>query len=75
MVEFKDELVFGISQEPEKWIPKIEEWMALWIANPDKKEFALMNPGLYRELLEKNFPMEVIAEDPLRIIIGKPTKK
>jgi hypothetical protein len=75
MVEFKDELAFGISQEPEKWIPKMEEWMALWIANPDKKEFALMNPGLYRELLEKKFPMEVIAEDPLRIIIGKPTKK
>jgi 4-amino-4-deoxy-L-arabinose transferase-like glycosyltransferase len=75
MVDFKDELAFGISQEPEKWIPTLEEWMALWLANPNKKEFALMTPGLYQELLKKNLPMEVVAEDPLRIIISKPTKK
>ena len=75
MVEFKDELAFGISQEAEKWIPTLEEWMALWIANPNKKEFALMTPHLYQELLQKKFPMEVVAEDHLRIIIGKPIKK
>jgi hypothetical protein len=34
-----------------------------------------MTPGLYQELLKKNLPMEVVAEDPLRIIISKPTKK
>jgi len=75
MVEFKDELAFGISQEPEKWIPTLEEWMALWIANPNKKEFALMTPHVYQELLQKKLPMEVVAEDPLRIIISKPTSK
>ena len=75
MVEFKDELAFGISQEPEKWIPTLEEWMTLWLANPNKKEFALMTPHVYQELLQKKFPMEVVAEDPLRIIIGKPIKK
>ena len=75
MVEFKDELAFGISQEPEKWIPTLEEWMALWIANPNKREFALMTPHVYQELLQKKLPMEVVAEDPLRIIISKPTSK
>ena len=75
MVEFKDELAFGISQEPKKWIPTLEEWMALWLANPYKKEFALMTPHLYQELLQKKLPMEVVAEDPLRIIISKPTVK
>ena len=75
MVEFKDELAFGISQEPEKWIPTLEEWMALWIANPNKKEFALITPHVYQELLQKKLPMEVVAEDPLRIIISKPTSK
>jgi 4-amino-4-deoxy-L-arabinose transferase-like glycosyltransferase len=75
MVEFKDELAFGISQEPTKWIPTIEEWMALWLANPNKKEFALMTPNLYQELLQKKLPMEVIAGDALRIIISKPTAK
>ncbi len=74
MVEFKDELAFGISQEPEKWIPTADEWMTLWIANPNKKEFALMTTGKYQELIQRKFPMEVIAEDSLRIIIGKPTK-
>jgi len=75
MVEFKDELAFGISQEPEKWIPTLEEWMAHWIAKPNQKEFALMTPSLYQELVQKKLPMEVIAEDPLRIIISKPTSK
>jgi hypothetical protein len=37
--------------------------------------YALMSPNTYEQLLKQHLPMEVIAQDPLRIIVGKPIKK
>jgi 4-amino-4-deoxy-L-arabinose transferase-like glycosyltransferase len=72
MVNFKDELAFGISQEPERWIEKESEWLKLWTESPNTRAFALMTPQKYQQLLEDQLPMEVIAQDPLRVIVGKP---
>jgi len=75
MVEFKDELAFGIGQEPERWIPTQAEWIKLWSAHPEMPAYALMSPNTYEQLSQQHLPMEVIAQDPLRIIVGKPVKK
>jgi 4-amino-4-deoxy-L-arabinose transferase-like glycosyltransferase len=75
MVEFKDELAFGIGQEPERWIPTEAEWIKLWLTHPEMPAYALMSPNTYEQLLKQHLPMEVIAQDPLRIIVGKPIKK
>jgi 4-amino-4-deoxy-L-arabinose transferase-like glycosyltransferase len=72
MVHFQDELAFGISQEPDRWIPTEDEWIKLWQQNPTQKAFALMTPDKYAAMIKKNVPMEVVAEDPLRFIVGKP---
>ena len=74
MVAFKDELAFGIAQEPTKWIPTEAEWISLWQSNPSNKAFALMAPETYARLKKINVPMEVIAEDSLRIIVTNQIK-
>jgi len=75
MVEFKDELAFGIGQEPKRWIPTEDEWIGLWLAHPETPAYALMSVKTYEQLLQQHLPMKVIAQDPLRIIVGKPVKK
>jgi hypothetical protein len=74
MVDFKDELAFGISQEPNKWIPTEEEWLQVWQSSPPNKAFALMTPDTYERLAKKNVPMAVIAKDSLRIIVTNSIK-
>ncbi len=69
LVDYQDELAFGISMEPEKWIPDLEGFEKVW---KEKKEaLAIMNPGTY-ENLKKIIPMQVIAEDTRRIVVKKP---
>ena len=74
MVDFKDELAFGISQEPNKWIPTEDEWIQVWQSSPQNKAFALMTPDTYERLVKKNIQMEVIAKDSLRIIVTNSIK-
>ncbi len=70
MVVYKDELGFGIAQEPDKFIPDLAGFEAAWRAAP--KAMALMPPDLYRQFKEKDLPMRLLAEDPRRIIVSKP---
>lgn len=69
MVSYKDELGFGIDQEPEKFIPDLAGFAALWRAAPDA--WALMAPDTYRQFLAKGLPMQVVAQDTRRIIVRK----
>jgi len=72
MVQFQDELAFGISQEPQRWIAHEDDWVNLWKESPHTRAFAMMTPKKYSELFEQGLPMEIIAQDPIRIVIGKP---
>jgi 4-amino-4-deoxy-L-arabinose transferase-like glycosyltransferase len=70
MVQEPDELQFGVSTEPQKWIPTIDAWITRWDAEP--YGLALMPPGRYDELAAKHVPMQVIARDDRRVIVEKP---
>jgi hypothetical protein len=72
MVNFEDELAFGIEQEPNKWISKTSDWMQLWQSNPSEDAFAILTNHKYDELTKLNFPMELVARDALRVIVRKP---
>ena len=72
MVNFQDELAFGIAQEPERWIPTLEEWLQVWQNPTPQHAFAIMNHALWRELRSQNISMEVIAQDELRVLVRKP---
>ena len=70
MVAREDELSFGISVEPSKWIPTVDQWIARWKA--DRYALALMSPERYRQLAEQGLPMQVIAQDNRRVVVAKP---
>jgi 4-amino-4-deoxy-L-arabinose transferase-like glycosyltransferase len=67
MVAYKDELEFGIAQEPQKFIPDYAGFEKAWRAAP--KAAALMSPDDYQHFLSQGLPMRLLAEDPRRIIV------
>jgi hypothetical protein len=70
MVEHADELAFGVSVEPQKWIPSVDAWIERWKA--DRYALALIPPPTYDRLLKEGLPMRVIARDSRRVVVEKP---
>ncbi|WP_179404018.1 glycosyltransferase family 39 protein [Burkholderia guangdongensis] len=70
MVQRKDELSFGISVEPNKWIPTIDAWIPRWEA--DRYALAVMSPDNYAKLSAAGVPMRMVARDNRRVIVEKP---
>jgi len=70
MVAYKDELGFGIEQEPHKFIPDLAGFEQAWRAAP--QAWALIEPDTYRQLLANGLPMRIAAQDTRRIIVSKP---
>ncbi len=70
LVEFGDELTFGIEQEPQKAIATVAAFETRWRA--DKQAFALMTPEMYAELQQHGLPMSIAARDLRRIVVKRP---
>jgi 4-amino-4-deoxy-L-arabinose transferase-like glycosyltransferase len=70
MVEYKDELGFGIRQEPQKFIPDIAGFVATWRQAP--AAWAMMEPELWAQLKTQGLPMVEVTRDQRRIIVRKP---
>jgi 4-amino-4-deoxy-L-arabinose transferase-like glycosyltransferase len=70
MVEHPDELAFGVSVEPQKWLPSVEAWVERWKA--DRYALALIPPSTYERLLKEGLPMQVVAQDSRRVVVMKP---
>ena len=70
MVEFPDELEFGVQQEPELWLPTLEAFITRW--REDQTAYALMVPELYTELQKQKLPMQEVARDSRRVIVKHP---
>jgi hypothetical protein len=71
MVEFPDELQFGVDQEPERWAPTLNAFMEQWKAQPNA--YALMVPSQYAELERLGLPMEIVDRDSRRMIVKHPS--
>ncbi|MBP0588977.1 glycosyltransferase family 39 protein [Paraburkholderia sp. LEh10] len=70
MVEYPDELAFGVSVEPQKWVPTIPQWVERW--KTDRYALALMSPDRYQAFAAQHLPMTVVARDSRRVIVEKP---
>ncbi|WP_108508029.1 glycosyltransferase family 39 protein [Polynucleobacter acidiphobus] len=70
MVEFTDELTFGAKQEPQKWIPTLNEFVIVW--NQDPNAVAIMSPVKYDELKSLGLPMEELGRDSRRVVVRHP---
>ena len=69
MVAYKDELGFGIAQEPGKFIPDLALFEKTW--NADREALALMSPKTYDGLRAQGLPMRLVARDTRRVIVSR----
>jgi 4-amino-4-deoxy-L-arabinose transferase-like glycosyltransferase len=70
LVDYRDELGFGLDQEPERGVATLEEFTRRWRADVDA--FAVMKPETYDSLQDAGLPMTLVARDTRRIIVRKP---
>ena len=70
MVEFPDELEFGVNQEPDLWLPSLDAFKVRW--NEDQNAYALMVPEQYLELQQTGLPMQELGRDSRRVIVKHP---
>ncbi len=70
LVQYQDEMAFGIMQEPQRWIPDIASFAKVWQAQP--AALAIMPVNIYQQLKQLNFDMKIIYEDPQYIVVSKP---
>jgi len=69
LVGYRGELDFGLSQEPDRWIPDLEQFAARWRAVPDA--LAVVRPESYEQLRRMGLPMRVIYTAPTLVAVGR----
>ena len=68
MVESPDELEFGVRQEPDKWLPTLEQFRERWLHGP--RALALMRPDVYDQLRQQGLPMVDVGRDARRVVVA-----
>jgi 4-amino-4-deoxy-L-arabinose transferase-like glycosyltransferase len=69
MVAYRDELAFGISREPHKFIENLAGFERAWGAA--STAWALMSPATWQEMQRKGLPMTEVLRDTRRVIVRK----
>ena len=70
LVDYQDEMAFGIMQEPQRWIPDIASFAKVWQAQP--AALAIMPVSIYPQLKQLDFAMKIIYQDSQLIVVSKP---
>lgn len=70
LVDYRDELDYGLKQQPELAINSMDDFRLRWAA--DKQAFALLRPDDNEILRGQSLPMEVVFNDGKRVIVKKP---
>jgi hypothetical protein len=70
MVAYRDEMSFGIAQEPHKFIATMDAFETRWRELP--AAWALMSPQTWTEMQKKGLPMIEQFRDSRRVIVSKP---
>jgi 4-amino-4-deoxy-L-arabinose transferase-like glycosyltransferase len=70
LVQYQDEMGFGIKQQPERWIPTLEAFSKVWAADPEA--LAIMQVHVYPMLQQMGLPMKIIFADTQHIVVKKP---
>jgi len=70
LVDYRDELNFGLQQQPELQIPTMSEFESRW--RNDRTALAIMSPDVYVELTQGGLPMRLLVQDARRVIVAKP---
>jgi 4-amino-4-deoxy-L-arabinose transferase-like glycosyltransferase len=70
LVAYQDEMAFGLTQEPHKWLPDIESFKQAWAQQP--YALAIMPHETYPQLASQGLPMRVIARNIDKTVVTKP---
>ncbi len=70
LVQFRDEMDYGLEQEPKLGIPTVEQWIDIWKQQP--YALAQVEKSVYQQLQANGFPMLLIANDHRRYFIKTP---
>jgi 4-amino-4-deoxy-L-arabinose transferase-like glycosyltransferase len=70
LVQYQDEMAFGIIQEPQRWIPDIPSFAKVWQVQPEA--LAIVPVTYYPQLQQQNLGMKIIYEDSQLIVVSKP---
>ena len=67
LVDYGDELDFGLEQEPWLGVRTLDAFRREWSAHPEA--WAVMPPHVYASLQQSHFPMRLVARDTRRVIV------
>ena len=70
LVQFRDEMDFGITQEPERWIPDIAAFAKVWQSQPTA--LAITPTYVLPQFRQLNLDMKIIYEDSQYVVVSKP---
>jgi 4-amino-4-deoxy-L-arabinose transferase-like glycosyltransferase len=70
LVQYQDEMAFGIVQEPQRYIPDYASFAKVWQAQP--AALAMMPVVTYTRLKQMDIAMKIIYEDPQYVVVSKP---
>jgi hypothetical protein len=72
LVEYQDEMAYGLQQEPQLWVPTLAEFKTRWGA--EQYALAVMSLEVFAELEQARLPMQVIVRDTERIFVRTPPR-
>jgi 4-amino-4-deoxy-L-arabinose transferase-like glycosyltransferase len=70
LVGYVDEFELGIRAEPAKAIADLATFRGEWLRQGDA--MAIMHPDIYQDLRKQGLPMQLLHEDPRRVLVRKP---
>jgi 4-amino-4-deoxy-L-arabinose transferase-like glycosyltransferase len=70
LVNQRDELDFGLKEQPERGIASLAAFAIRWMAEP--KGVAIMPPSTFDKLQAMKLPMRVILKDRRFVVVSKP---
>jgi len=70
LVDYVNEFAFGQMKEPERSITSLDDFVVRWQSLP--RAAAYMSHDTWRELGQAGLPMQVVFEDPRRLVVTKP---
>lgn len=70
LVQYQDEMGFGIKQQPQLWVPTLAAFAKVWAGQPHA--LAIMQVRTYPMLQKLGLDMKIIFKDTQHIVVKKP---
>ena len=70
LVQYTDEMAFGLEQEPALWLPDIPGFVKAW--NSHSRALAIIEPATYAKLEKDGLPMQLIGKNIRHVVVKKP---